>query len=93
MESQTSAQPVSSFGPNRLQISPVHKVMGKITSFDTGKTEFCSHQKFFSSSELLDFPDDGGFFGDIMDVSDRCAKPRSICIFRHRNNDFDVIGG
>ena len=66
--------------------------LGGCTSFDAGETEFCAHEEFFSSAELFDFPDYGGFFGDVVDASYCCSEAGCICVFGDWNDDFDVVG-
>src|ERR1700736_41697 len=89
MESQTSIPRVSFADPNRLHML-TQPVEGH-TSFHAGKTKFCSHKKFLSSTELFYLPDYGGLFGDIVYTSNGSAKPGGISVLWHGYNDLDII--
>ena len=61
-------------------------IMKEYTSFDARETKFCTHEEFFSSAKLFDFPDDGRFLGNVVHTSYCCAETLST------STDFDRDG-
>lgn len=60
---------------------------------DRWETELRSHEVLFAARELLDFPDESGFFGNVVNCADGCSEPGRIGIVWHRDVQFDIVGG
>lgn len=58
----------------------------------TWQTEFSTHEKLFAATELLDFPDDGGGLGRVVDGADVGAEFGRVRVFGNGDGDLDVVG-
>lgn len=63
-----------------------------VVALNGGQAELGAHEELLAAAELLDLPDDGGLFGGVVDGSDVGSETGRVGVFRHGDDDFDVVG-
>lgn len=72
--------------------STCHAPTVLVVALDGGQTELGTHEELLTATELLDFPNDGGFLRRVVNGPNVGPESRGVSVLWDRNKDLNIVG-